>query len=283
MAKKFIELKKEIFGIEDIKETLKALEKISAANLHNLKIASHQMKEYEKSLKEIFTNLREDFSHPLFKKPKTKKKLKVLLGGEKGICGGLWQKLLDFFQENLKGDEEILILGEKTKALCQARDIKFNFFFPVPKEIPKEKDIKEIKDLLIWRFLRKEYREILIVWPSFESFSQQIPKETCFLPIDREKFEEELNKKSSIGFGLAIFEPSQKEVVDYLIKEYVGISFYQKVLETKLSELASRTLFTEDASEKASNLMRVLCRQYFRLKRELITKQIQELYSHRFI
>ncbi|RLC35358.1 MAG: hypothetical protein DRH33_08590, partial [Candidatus Nealsonbacteria bacterium] len=78
-----------------------------------------------------------------------------------------------------------------------------------------------------------------------------------------------------------IYEPSKKKVIDYLVKKYLEISFYQKILEGKLSELSSRALFMEQATERAENLVKILSRQYFRRKREEVTKDITDLYSHR--
>ncbi|MCD6500751.1 F0F1 ATP synthase subunit gamma [bacterium] len=279
MAKKISELKKEISRINDIKETLKALEKISAANLHNLKILTQRMREYEKALKEIFVDL-EEFSHPLFEKPKAKKRLKVLIGQEKGLTGRLISRMIDFFQQNLNENDDIVVLGRQTKKICQELNIKPNFFFLETRKIPNEKDIQELKNFLISQFLTKRYQEVLITYPFFKNFAQQIPREIIFLPINSEKF---LRKKNISPFLYPIYEPSKKEVVDYLIKKYLEISFYQKVLEGKLSELTSRVLFVEESAERASNFVRILSRQYFRQKREKATKTLTDLYSYRVI
>lgn len=278
--KKISELKKEILRVNDIKETLKVLEKISAANLHNLKILTQKMREYDRALKEILAHF-EEFAHPLFKKPKTKKKLKVLIGQEKGFTGGLGQRTLKFLQKNLKENEEILILGEKTKKLAEEINIKPTFFFSGMKNIPKKEEVEKLKNFLISQFLAKKYQEILIIYPFFKSFGEQIPKEITFLPIDKEKFKKELKEKFQSFPPYPIYEPSKKKVIDYLVKKYLEISFYQKILEGKLSELSSRALFMEQATERAENLVKILSRQYFRRKREEVTKDITDLYSHR--
>jgi ATP synthase F1 gamma subunit len=282
MAKKIFELKKEILNIEDTKKTLKALEKISSANLHSLKITIQRIRQYEKALREIFIDL-EEFSHPLFEKPKAKRKLKVLIGQEKGFTGGLTQRLLDFLQKNLKENEEVLILGEKTKKLCQELKIKPKFFFPGTEKIPQKEEIQKLQDLLISEFLAKRYQEILIIYPFFKNFGQQIPKEISFLPIDKEKFKKELEIKEKALSFYPIYEPSKKEVFDYLVKMYLAISLYQKILEGKLSELSSRVLFMEEAAERANNLVKLLLRRYLRKKREIVTKAITDLYSHRVL
>jgi F-type H+-transporting ATPase subunit gamma len=284
MAKKFIFFKKQIFEIRDIKETLKALEKISAANIHNLKITSRRMKGYEKALKKIFCDMTEEFVFNwLFKKNQAPKRLKVILTTEKGLCGGLLNQLLDFFQLNLKRNDEILIVGERGRKLCQEREIKIDYFFPGQKDIPKEEDFGEIKDFIISQFLAEKYNEVLIFYPAFETLAIQKPKSVSFLPFDKEKFKMELGEELKPVVGFPIYEPSKEEIIDYLIKEYLGLVFYQKVLETKLSELSARTVAMEEAARKAQKLINQLSYQYFREKRETITKEITDLYAHRFI
>ncbi|MFQ6049635.1 MAG: F0F1 ATP synthase subunit gamma [Candidatus Paceibacterales bacterium] len=292
MAKKFIFFKKQILEIENIGETVKALEKISAANVHNLKITSQRITDYEKVLKKIFCDMAEKhISHPLFRKIQTPKRLKVILTTERGLCGALLNQLLDFFQLSLKDyylptrpkKDKILVIGERGKKLLQERRIKIDYFFHGTKDIPKEEDTRKIKDFIISQFLAKKFNQVLIFYLEFETLAIQTPTFFSFLPFDKEKFKEEMGGEIRPISGYPIYEPNQKQIMDYLIKEYLGLVFYQKVLETKLSELSARTVAMEEAGQKAQKLINQLSRQYFRQKRETITKDINDLYAHRAI
>lgn len=284
MAKKFIFFKKQILEIEDIGETVKALEKISAANVHNLKITSQRIIDYEKVLKKIFCDMaKKHIPHPLFRKHQPLKRLKVILSAERGLCGDLLNRLLDFVQLNLKESDKILVIGEKGKKLLQERKIKIDYFFHGTKDFPKEEDTRKIKDFIISQFLSKKFSQILIFYPEFENLAIQNPMLFSFLPFDKEKFKKEIGGEIRPISGYPIYEPNQKQIMDYLIKEYLGLVFYQKVLETKLSELSARTVAMEEAGQKVQKLINQLSYQYFRQKRETITKDISDLYSHRII
>jgi F-type H+-transporting ATPase subunit gamma len=283
MAKKFIYFKKQISGISDIRETVKALEKIAAANVHNLKTTSQRMIDYESGLKKIFCDMPEkDTDHPLFRKHEKSKGLKILLSTETGLCGGLLNRLLDFFRPGLKGNEEVLVLGKRGKKLCQQQKIKINYFFPAPEDIPQEEEIRKIKDFVIAGFVRGEYDQVLIFYPKFESLAVQRPSLFDFLPFDEEKFRQDIGRGATKEvMGYPLYEPSSQQILDYLIKEYLGLVFYQKVLETKLSELSARTVAMEEAAGKAQKLINLLSHQYFRIRRETITRNISDLYAHR--
>ena len=286
MAKKFIALKREMSAIEDIRATLKALEKIASANLHNLRITSQKMEGYEQVVREIMGHLaEEEVESPFFKTPQALKRLDIILAQEKGFCGAVFNNLLDFFEEKFGSNEDILLIGERARRLLAERGIRPKYFFHGQNEIPKEQDVREIKDFVVSAFLTGQYREIVVFWPAFKNFATQIPKEETLLPVSEEKFKAEFKTTTSsqelLSIYFPIFESTQTDIVNYLLKEYLGIGFYQKILETKLSELSSRTLFMEEACDKAEALVKSLSLKYFRERREAITKEITELYSHR--
>lgn len=279
MAKRYIVFKRQVSEIEDIKETAKALEKIAAAKVHYLNITSKKMKEYDKEIKRILCNLgARTLSHPLFRQ-KRGKKLNVLLASEKSLCGSLLNKLLDFFDLKTKKEDKILVIGKKGKELLKERGRKTDYFFPAQKEIPQKEDIKRIEKLIISQFLAERLSEVVIFYPSFESLAIQRPSAFIFLPIEERKFKEETGEIKEVE-GLPIYEPNKKQILDYLIKEYLGLVLYQIILEAKLSELSARTVAMEEAGENAQKLIKEITLKYFREKREQATKSINDLYSH---
>lgn len=281
MAKEFFLFKKQILEIKDIEETVKALEKISAANIHFLKKEVERMKDYENELKRIFFNLpTKDISHPLlFEKTKSSRKLKIVLTVEKGFCGKLLNSILDFVQLNLEKNDKFLVVGEKGRKLFKEREIRVDYFFPASEDIPKEKETRKIRDFIISQFLKEKFGEILIIYPQFKTLMIQKPVIYTFLPFKKRFLFSTF--KTEVAFP--IYEPSRKKILDYLIREYLELVFYQKVLETKLSEMAAKVVAMEEAGERAKNLVKNLLYQYFREKRETITKEITDLSSHRFL
>lgn len=281
MAKKFISFKKQIFQIEDIKNTMSALEKISAASVHFLKLSALLMQEYAFLLYNLLTHIEnEEISNKFFKKPNNKNRLNVIIGTEKGICGDLLNKLFDFFSKKYEKKDKVLIIGEKSKEYLKERNIKFDYFFSVKKDIPKKEDIKEIENFLINQFTNGKFSEILIFYSKLETISLQRPQYFRFLPIYQKAFEKEINLRNRNNKVYYILEPSKKEILNYLISDYIGLVFYQKVLEAKLSELAARTVATESAAEKANELKNLLSHMYFKERQKEITKKITDLYSH---
>ncbi len=282
MAKKSLFFKREVERIKDVKETLKALEKISSANLHFWRKVQKIQKEYDEKLKMIISELGElEFESPFFKENEVEKQLKVVFSVEGKFCGKILNPLLDFVEINLKKNDEILIVGERGKNLLEERNVKIDYFFNSKREIPTEKDIREIKNFIISGFLRKKWRKILVFYIEFESLASQKPKVFEFLPFNFQFLKEKIEKKEILGFP--IFEPSRKEVFDFLIKEYLEFSLYEKILETKLSEIVARSISLEEAGEKADELIYQINLQFLKTKRESITREVTELFSHKIL
>jgi len=279
MAKKYLFLKEELSKINDLKQTIVALEKISAANLHNLKVFSQNMKQYEKEIKRFLFQIKnENPSHPIFLKNSSFGRLNVVITPEKGLCNRLDEKVLDFLKQHVSDRDENLIIGRKGKEVGERVKIKIDYFFEIKKHFPQKEQIMKVNHFLFKKFLKKQAGEIWIFYVEFKSLNFQTPNSVLFLPFLETQFQNEKFKKSFLGEP--IFEPSKSEVFDYLTKEYLGLFLYQKFIETKLSELSARTFVLERAGERIDSLIHQLSYKQKREKRESITKSLIDLYSH---
>jgi ATP synthase F1 gamma subunit len=282
MAKKSLFFKREVEKIEDLRETLKALEKISSANLHFWQKRQKIMKKYQEKLELILSKFGKfEFFSSLFKENKVQKQLKVILSVEGKFCGKILNSLLDLVEMNLRKEDEILVRGERGKKLLEERKIKIDYFFKAKREIPTEEDIREMKNFIISEFLNKKWKRVIVFYIGFESFAIQKPKIFEFLPFNFEILKKKAEKEEALGFP--IFEPSRKRILNFLIKEYLEFILYEKILETKLSELVTRSLTLEEASDKAKKLIYQTYLQFLRTKRDQITRQVTELFSHKVL
>ena len=286
MAQRSITLKKQINDIKDIRVTVKALEKIAAANVHNLETTSQQMLDYETELINIWSSVDEaELKGPLFRKSVSSRRLKVVLTTQKGLCGGMLNRLLDFVELNLSPKDEIILIGEEGKRLFQERGIKIDYFFDGTNDIPQEKDIEDIKNTIISKFVQHYYKEVSVIYPRFISLPVQSPEDFHFLPLRGESWIKEgvINQNANQNNDFPIYEPNLDAIIGYLVKDYLGLVFYQKILEAKLSELAARTVAMENAADKAKKLIHKLSIRYFRMKRWVETKNMNDLYSHEIL
>ena len=297
MAKKYIALKKQIQEIQGIKDITDILEKVAAADVHYLENINKTMRQYGFLLGSIFSDLTQDsIEHPFLKYQSSGGKLNVILTAEKSLCGGLFDNLIEYFSNYYQGKGDIMVIGRVGQRLLQERSLTGNYFFPARDEIPREKNIRYIRNLILNWYLKGKYKEIIIYYPEFINLNIQKPNSLIFLPFTKVQFSNYLksnfssdmitgsfaNQNNYQAKGFPIYEPSLNTLLDYLMNQYGGIFFYQKILETKLSELAARTVAMGEAGEKAKDLISKTNHQYFKTKRAAVTKAIGDLYDHRF-
>ena len=74
-----------------------------------------------------------------------------------------------------------------------------------------------------------------------------------------------------------LFEPNQKELLDYLIPTILKTQFHKVILESNASEQGSRMTAMDKASENADEMLKMLKINYNKARQEAITAEISEI------
>ena len=91
------------------------------------------------------------------------------------------------------------------------------------------------------------------------------------LPLEAGEGEEE-----SAG-GDLILEPDAETIFDSLIPRYLEVRVYNALLEALTSEYASRRMSMKNATDAASDMIKMLKGRYNRLRQENITKDLLDI------
>ena len=85
-------------------------------------------------------------------------------------------------------------------------------------------------------------------------------------------------KEESVGSTTEFkFEPSQEEVLSYLVPRFVEIELYQSLLETNASIHSARMMTMKNASDAAGDLVDDLVLAGNQLRQAMITREIAEI------
>lgn len=269
--KLYLKYKTEKKEIADVFSTIKTVEKIAASYVRIMKNKVIYSQNYVADLNKMFSNfvrIEGKFKHPLFESRPDSKTLLVVVLGDKGLTGGLYNKLLKKI-ETEKYSESILV-GKKSEEKAKEGLIKNPVAtYPFPyQEVAKVEQIS--KDILS-RFYKKEVSSVKIAYNFFESLAIQTPLVKTFIPLT---FPESIESKSSDAFP--IYEPDKMKVFSHLIMEYLKVDFYQAIMSAELSEFAARTVSLESASQKAQGLIKKKNYQYLRARNKSITQEQME-------
>ncbi len=273
--KKYLSYKNQIKGFKEVYETLKAIEKIAASQIHFLKKKTKALILYSTEIKLLFP-LVFSSDHFLFKKKKGKKAL-LLISGNKALVGDLYHKLVKVFLENRSFYDFYFVIGKKGKELLEEEGIKLNKTFLISSEIPSKEETDLIIKEILKDFKSNLFTQLDLIYPKFISFTYQEPVLEKFLPL-----EIEIKKQNELGFP--IFEPSRQKFFSWLLERYLDLSFYRFILETKLSEFSARTIVGGNGAKKSEDLIKKLSLKYFKERqREITQKQLESFAVHNLI
>ncbi len=281
--KKYLIYKNQITGFKDVQRTVKVVEKAAASHIHFLKKRVENLSEYENEIKRVLARIQAfglNEKNFLLREKKAGSNLLLIIGGNKGIVGGLYHDLTAAFLENANRYEEIWVLGEKITEYLGEEGIKTKQITYDIAGLPESEEIRKLSAALFVSFQNPALRRIDVLYPQFISPAEQNPVFVKFLPFNL--FSEEILEKSGNGEGLPIFETSQKEVFTGLLRKYANVFFTQIVLEAKLSEFAARTVAAEHAAAKTREIIKALNLDFLKERRREITqKQLESFVGHK--
>lgn len=270
MAVSKLEIKNRIKTVGSIKKITKAMKLVASAKLAKQKNKMEQNRIYTTYLNEILENIVLDVNeneHPFLTRNEGKP-LYVIITSDMGLCGAYNGNIFRFTKD-LDKNADVIILGQRGAGWVKSSGFNLVHVFANLNEDCYHELSLLMKDALE-RYLNKEYGSINIVYTRFINTVTFEPTITQVIPIvkgNRERF----TKKE------VLFEPSQKEILNYLVPMYLNANMYSAYLESKTSEHASRRTAMEAATDNADELEEKLELQYNQARQAAITQEISEI------
>ena len=196
----------------------------------------------------------------------------IVIAGDRGLAGGYNSNVLKLVEQQIQGqDAEVLPIGKKaveffrsrgvrafTESYAEAADISIGDCFSIAKQLCKA-------------FRNGTYSEIHVAYTNFESMLSQSPESMKLLPLEKPLADP--NGK----YGGIVYEPSNEEVFDAIIPEYLGGQLYGALCESRASEQAARRTAMDNATQNAEEMIADLSLKFNRARQAAITQEITEI------
>lgn len=290
MSGKIRELKRRIKGINTMKQLTKAMELVSTSKYkkhQNLVIMSRP---YTAAMESILANIGDtikDERHPLYLKCENlKTRLIILLGSDRGLCGGyntaVTKEFKSVFSTNEGVKNTLILIGTKLFEPFSQCEVIERYELPIIEE--GLEFCRRFVLMLIEKFLSKEVEEVVLVSTEFISTVSSTVKSETLLPLvdllpsgGLSSYEIETDSTGLIdGWDIPLL--SQVEtVLDALLPKYLTVKFYQALLESTASEQASRMRAMQNASQNAKESIEVLNLELNRERQSAITQENSEI------
>jgi F-type H+-transporting ATPase subunit gamma len=166
----------------------------------------------------------------------------------------------------------ITAVGKRASSFYRFRRIALEDEFTGMSDRPRYSDARKVAERIIKSYVAAEIDKVLIAYTDFVSMSLQRAHVVQILPALAP--EPEAEGKPSAMFD---FEPEPEELLDALLPRYVEMKIFAAMLESSASEHAARRRAMKDATDNATDLLKILKRDEDRARQAEITSELSDL------
>lgn len=256
------------------------MEMVSASKMRKSQAQASASHPYAEALQNILKKISKytDSSlHPLLTTHHAGKDVLVIVSTDRGLVGGLNSNLFRAIIQwkETHPDAVFISIGKKAKQFVQRLGWElYADFSPFGDNVSYPESLP-ISNLLLNEFLNQGFRSVYVVHMQLINTLSQKPVFDQLLPISQMEIQDDTAAPTADKEYL--FEPSPREVLNWLLPYYVENSIYFTLLESKASEHSARMISMKNASDNAKDIVNVLSLEYNRSRQAGITSELQEI------
>jgi F-type H+-transporting ATPase subunit gamma len=279
------DLRRRIKSVSGTAQITKAMQMVAASKMRKAQQAATASAPFARLLYRIqraATTRVLDFTHPLLQVREVRRRAVVLIAADKGLCGALNTNVFRMASQFDPRSTVYITAGRKASQFVARtrRQLAAEFSYGDSPQYPEARSIAGFaRDL----FLKGEVDQVQIVATRFVNTLTQEPVALDYLPVGRIRDIRIPGLQGDDAHEMddeedeALFEPSDEDVLSYLIGHYLNIYLYFALLNAKASEQSARMVSMKNATDSAEGLIETLRLDYNKLRQGNITKELLEI------
>ena len=286
------DIRNRIESIKNTQQITKAMKMVAAAKLRKAQNRIIETRPYASKMQEIVArlvgNAKEE--NVLLRKPEsTDQVLFIVVGSDRGLCGGFNNNLFKVVEKRIEEDFDehkqndslsLITIGRKATKHFGKRKYNIVQEFPGFFNELHFSQISEIMKSVISEFKSGNYDEVHLAYNEFQSVIAQNRLVEQVLPIDPSSLVDDKEKENSENkFIDYIFEPDVDSILEELLPLHINMQVWKAVLESNAAEQGARMTAMDNATENAKELEDDLRLEYNRARQSAITTEISEIIS----
>lgn len=270
-------IKKDIEFNKGLSSLIEVLKNIAVSQYRSLE---HRLTSFAILLKTVeeFSDVvsPEKIQHP-FTDPGGRPQAVVAVTSDSGLLGGLNMQVVNAAIAELeRAQGQLIVVGERGKVYASDSNVPF-VAFPGITEEGRHAQALQLRDYLTTRVLKGTFGAVKVIYPRPVSFTVQKVEAVSFLPFS---FPHTSTKRQE---SEVIFESEQAGVLEYLVHVWMGQRLYEIFGLSRLAEYAARFVHLEESLQKLKEMDVKERLQYFKVRHELIDRNMRELFSARLL
>ena len=281
MSESLVNTKRRIATIRSTKKITKAMKLVASVKYQRWKKMYEDNTAYSTAMKDTMSRTVSGIDFSDSKKPEimvsyeTGKTLYVIVSSSLGLCGAYNYNLFKAIDPILKENDEIMFIGQKAATHYANSSYKTYDDFQGLLDRFSYSAVRRLRHLLVRIYKTGKYSKITLVYTQYKNSLTFLPTFHTLLPLVPE--EEGIDTKKEDSLETPLFEPSLENVLNQILPHYLDASIYQKLMESEISELASRRNAMETATDSADKIQAQLQLEYNKARQNAITQEITEV------
>ncbi|WP_099222580.1 F0F1 ATP synthase subunit gamma [Listeria costaricensis] len=276
-----IDIKQRISSTKKTSQITKAMQMVSAAKLGRAESNARAYAPYVNKVRDVVKHVAatgNSSDHPMLSSRVVKRTGYIVFTSDTGLAGSYNSSVIkDVYQEILQKhptpeEYALITIGRSARDFFKARNMNIVLEVQGLSDHPAFAEIKDIASSAVQMFEDGVYDEVFICYNHhINSISSELRKEQL-LPLT--EFHEEADEKDLTVYE---FEPSEQEILEVLLPQYVESLVFGALLDAKAAEHAARMTAMRSATDNAADLIDNLSLQYNRARQAAITQEITEI------
>jgi F-type H+-transporting ATPase subunit gamma len=278
-------------AIRNIRKITRTMELIATSRFKRALDRATEAEAYTRKIAELAADLSAaatSVSHPLLqKRDEVKKVLLLVIGSNRGLCGGYNAGILREASGRLRQlrsegvPVQLELSGKRPIAYFRYQGVKADRTFTHFEDKPRFDEVEELANRYLADFIAGRVDRVEVAYMRFLNAARQVPIVDVLLPLDKAAPETRKRgaavteeKKQPVEYE---FLPGPKEILEQLLPESFKVRLFKSFLDAAVSEQIARRVTMKAATENADDMIKNLTRQYNRARQAQITKEIAEV------
>ena len=284
------DMRNRIASVKATRKITKAMQMVAAAKLRRAQEAATAARPYAERMDGVLASLASKVADKNGASPllvgtgKDQVHFLIVMTAERGLCGGFNSNIAKLARNDA---QKLLAAGKTVKIFTVGRKGADNLRRDLSKNIVERTDFQGIKQLnfthaegiankVLAMFEAGAFDVATLYFSEFKSVIAQKPTALQLIPAKIPDAKGETAKGAS---AVHEYEPSEEEVMGYLLTRNISTQVFRGLLENAASEQGARMSAMDNATRNAGDMINTLTIKYNRLRQATITKELIEIIS----
>lgn len=296
------QLKSRMVSIRNTKQITRAMEAVAATKMRKAQEVAIKARPYAEAAMAMLAELpgATRQAHPLFREHSKGSDLYILIGSDKGLCGGYNSGVTRAFIEHVRkqssGQPLVLCVGRKMRQFTDRRGYE-HAGHAMSSEGSTFENAQFINEVAA-AYAEQKYRRVFLGFTRFLSTLKQEAVVRQLLPFTkatldeivqgiipqrgryaelREAVKEEVKEQAPLRPFVYEFEPTIEAILTDVLQALLRVAMYHALVEAEASEQSARMVAMKSASENATGLLETLRLTFNKARQMAITREVAEI------